>query len=248
VKTLEGLAVDFPTLGWLAASWIEHYCVRGPGPVQGTPLSGAEDALPLTDEDVTFLCWLYRLYPPGHELAGKRVATDADLSAPKGWAKSELAGFVVLWEAFGPCRFAGWATAGQEPTHWGYQFDVGEPVGRVLLYPFIRCLATEEEQSGNTYRNVKYVLEHGERIGRRLLLRRRPDPHVHPGARRRRDPPLHQRRRLQGRRPGDADRLRRDAPLPAGAQGHVRHRRAQLPQARDGRTAAPAHHDRLLAR
>jgi hypothetical protein len=157
VKTLEGRPLDFPTLGWLATSWIEHYCVRGPGPVQGQPVE-------LTDEDVTFLCWLYRLYPADHELAGKRVATDADLSAPKGWAKSELAGFVVLWEAFGPCRFVGWAGDSAEQTHWGYTFEAGEPVGRTLQYPFIRCLATEEEQSGNTYRNVKYVLDHGERI------------------------------------------------------------------------------------
>lgn len=163
MRTLDGLAIDFPTLGWLATSWIEHYCVHGPGPVQGM---GVE----LTDEDTKFLCWLYRLYPEGHELAGKRIATDADLSAPKGWAKSELAGFVVLWEAFGPCRFAGWATAADDRTHWGYDFEPGEPVGRTLLYPFIRCLATEEEQSGNTYRNVKYVLEHGDAIGRDYLF------------------------------------------------------------------------------
>lgn len=144
MRTLDGLAVDFPTLGFLAADWIETYCVHGPGPVQGEPVE-------LTDEDARFLCWAYRLYPLGHELEGRRVVTDADLSAPKGWAKSELAGFNVLFEAFGPCRFDGW------DAH-------GEPVGRPLIYPFIRCLATEEDQSGNTYRNVHYVLEHGEAI------------------------------------------------------------------------------------
>lgn len=144
MKTLDGLAVDFPTLGWLAADWIETYCVRGPGPVQGQPVT-------LTDEDVRFLCWAYRLYPANHPLAGHRIVTDADLSAPKGWAKSELAGFIVLFEAFGPCRFDGWDAR-------------TEPVGKPLTYPFIRCLATEEEQAGNTYRNVHYVLEHGAAI------------------------------------------------------------------------------------
>lgn len=147
MKTLGGLAVDFPTLGYDAADWIETYCVRGPGPVQG-------QAVELTDDDVRFLCWAYMLYPRGHELAGQRVVTDADLSKPKGWAKSELAGFISLFEAFGACRFS----------HWDNQ---GEPVGRVITYPFVRCLATEENQTGNTYRNVLYVLEHSEAMAAR---------------------------------------------------------------------------------
>jgi hypothetical protein len=147
VKTLDGLAVDFPTLGFVAAEWIEEYCVRGPGSVQGQPAT-------LTDADVRFLIWAYMLYPAGHELAGQRVVTDADLSKPKGWAKSELAGFICLFEAFGPCRFS----------HWDNR---GEPVGRPLTYPFVRCLATEEDQSTNTYRNVLYILEHSEAMAAR---------------------------------------------------------------------------------
>lgn len=47
-------------------------------------------------------------------------------------------------EALGPVRFAGW--------------DGDEPVGRPVTYPFIRCLATEEGQSGNTFTNVAYML------------------------------------------------------------------------------------------
>jgi phage terminase large subunit-like protein len=34
-------------------------------------------------------------------------------------------------------------------------------MGRPVTYPFIRCLATEESQSGNTYDNINYNLEHG---------------------------------------------------------------------------------------
>jgi hypothetical protein len=71
------------------------------------------------------------------------------LSRPKGRAKSEHAGMIVCAEALGPVRFDGWDAN-------------GEPVGRPITYPFIRCLATEEEQSGNTYDNVYTMLTEGE--------------------------------------------------------------------------------------
>jgi hypothetical protein len=56
---------------------------------------------------------------------------------------------IVCAEALGPVRFDGWDAS-------------GEPVGRPVTYPFIRCLATEEEQSGNTYDNVYVMLSEGE--------------------------------------------------------------------------------------
>jgi intein/homing endonuclease len=57
---------------------------------------------------------------------------------------SELAGFLVVAEAFGPTRFDGWDADGQ-------------PVGRRVRSPLIKCLATEEEQAGNTFENVAYI-------------------------------------------------------------------------------------------
>lgn len=140
MRTLEGLSRDFPSLGWVAAHWIQEYCVYGPGSVAGKRVE-------LLKEDIVFLVWLYRLDP----VTGRRLATDADLSAPKGWAKSQLAGWVGLFEAFGPCRFDGWDAN-------------GDPVGRPITSPFVRCLATEERQSTNTYRNILYVLEHGDAL------------------------------------------------------------------------------------
>jgi hypothetical protein len=42
-------------------------------------------------------------------------------------------------------------------------FDAnGDPVGVPVTYPFIRCLATEEEQTGNTYDKAYYMLTEGE--------------------------------------------------------------------------------------
>lgn len=134
--------VAFPTLGWQVIDWMETYLCHGPGDVQGTPWV-------LDDELATFVCWLYRVRPPDDPQAGRRYVQRAVFSRPKGRAKSELLGGILCAEALGPVRCDG--------------FDAeGEPVGRPVSYPFIRALATEEEQSGNTYDNVAFMLTEGE--------------------------------------------------------------------------------------
>lgn len=143
--------VTFPTLGWQIIDWIEEYLVHGPGDVQGQPWAsgpGLHPGLAIDDEEALFICWAYRVWPQGHELAGRRLVHRAVYSRAKGRRKSEIAGAIDCAEALGPVRCDG--------------FDArGEPVGRPVTYPFIRCLATEEEQSGNTYDNVVYMLSEG---------------------------------------------------------------------------------------
>lgn len=146
--------VDFPTLGWQIADWMEAMLCHGPGDVAG-------EHWDLDDEFRLFLAWTYRLHPEGHALAGRRLVHRAILSRPKGRAKSEFAGGWVCAEALGPVRFDHWAEDG-EISDWGYEYEVGEPVGCPVRSPFIRCLATEEDQSGNTYDNVEYMLKEGE--------------------------------------------------------------------------------------
>jgi phage terminase large subunit-like protein len=126
----------FVSLGFTAVEWIENYLCHGPGDVQG-------EELVIDDEMHAFIVKAYRL----DATTGRRKVNRAFLSRPKGRAKSELAGALVCFEALGPCRFDGWDAN-------------GEPVGREQVYPFIRCLATEENQSGNTYDNVTAMLEH----------------------------------------------------------------------------------------
>lgn len=126
---------SFISLGWDAIDWIETHLVHGPGDVQGEPIT-------LDDEQAAFILKAYEL-----DKHGRRVVRRAFFSRPKGRAKSELAGMVVCFEALGPARFS----------HWD---ESGNPVGKPVQYPFIRCLATEEQQSGNTYDNVRYMLEH----------------------------------------------------------------------------------------
>lgn len=142
------------SLGLLAWAWIEYFCVHGPGDVQGEPVE-------LDGEFGGYIVDAYALREDG-----RRIYDSAVISRGKGRAKSELAGFIGLFEGLGPCRFAGWATGGEvyeDP--WGlgfrYEYASGEPMGRPVTYPFIRCLATEEDQSGNTYDNIHFNLTEG---------------------------------------------------------------------------------------
>jgi hypothetical protein len=139
------------SLGYLAWAWTEHFAIHGPGDVQG-------EAVELDDEFGGFLVDAYALREDG-----RRLYDSALLSRGKGRAKSELAGFVGLFEVFGPCRFGGWAEGG-ERFQWRdfvYEYAPGEAMGRPVTYPFVRCLATEESQAGNTYDNILFNLTEG---------------------------------------------------------------------------------------
>lgn len=139
------------SLGWVAIWWIETFCVHGPGDVQGTPVK-------LDDEFAGFILDVYAL-----DEDGRRNYDSAFISRAKGRAKSELAGFVVLFEAFGPARFYDYAKGGETYTYKGktYVYAKGEPMGTEVVAPVIRCLATEEGQAGNTYDNVHFNLTEG---------------------------------------------------------------------------------------
>lgn len=135
--------VDFPTLGWGLIDWIEANLCHGPGDVEGDPIF-------IDAEMSRFLCHAYRL----DEQTGRRLFKRGILSRPKGRAKSEIAGMVACGELLGPVRFDGWSKQ-------------GDPIGRPVRSPFIRCLATEETQTGNTYDNVRMMLQHAKDTGGR---------------------------------------------------------------------------------
>lgn len=139
------------SLGWLALAWMEYFTVHGPGDVQGELVRHG-------DEYSGFIADCYHL-----DERGKLQYDSAFLSRPKGCDKSGLGARLALFEGLGPCRFEGWAEGGetyQDP--WGlgfeYTYQSGEPMGRPVRVPFIRILATEENQTGNTYDSVYYNL------------------------------------------------------------------------------------------
>jgi phage terminase large subunit-like protein len=121
------------SIGYEVLDWIHAYECHGPGDVQG-------DAVDLDDEMRDHIIECYRIDPE----TGRRERDEAVLSRPKGRAKSEIAGLVAVAEAFAPTRFDGWDADGQ-------------PVGRPVRSPLIKCLATEESQAGNTFENVAFI-------------------------------------------------------------------------------------------
>jgi phage terminase large subunit-like protein len=148
------------SLGHFICAWVEQHCVHGPGDVAGLPV----------DLDSEFAGFIVDCYSIGD--VGRRLYDSVFMSRPKGRAKSELAGFIVLAEALAPARFDHWALSGEifscaesgclvADCSWRYAFDEGEPVGHLVTVPVIRCLATEEGQAGNTYDNVHFNLTMG---------------------------------------------------------------------------------------
>jgi hypothetical protein len=121
------------SIGYEVLDWIHAFECHGPGDVQG-------EAIDLDDEMRDHIIECYRIDPE----SGRRERDEAVLSRPKGRAKSEIAGLVAVAEAFGPVRFDGWDADGQ-------------PVGRPVRSPLIKCLATEESQAGNTFENVAFI-------------------------------------------------------------------------------------------
>jgi phage terminase large subunit-like protein len=148
------------SLGFFICDWVEHHCVHGPGDVAGQPV----------ELDIEFAGFIVDCYAVDGD--GRRMYDSAFISRPKGRAKSELAGFIVLAEALTNVRFDHWAQPGEiyscaahgclvEKCTFVFEFEPGDPVGRPIVEPVIRCLATEEGQAGNTYDNVHFNLTMG---------------------------------------------------------------------------------------
>lgn len=142
-------------MGWLAVAWMEHFCVHGPGGIQGQPVR-------LHDEYTLFVVDCYAV---GDEPSNAHLLYDSSfLSRPKGCWKSGIGALLGLFEGFGPCRFSGWAEGGEvytDPWNLGftYTYQPGEPMGRHVTAPMIRCMATEENQAAdNVFATIHYNL------------------------------------------------------------------------------------------
>ena len=140
------------SLGWLAIWWIETFVVHGPGDVAGQPIVHG-------DEYSEFIVNCYALDPAN----GRRLHDSAFISRPKGCNKSGLAAELCLFEAVGPCRFAGWAKGGETYEFLGhkYTYTKGEPMGKSILNSYVRVLATEEEQTSNTFDMIYNNMDEG---------------------------------------------------------------------------------------
>jgi hypothetical protein len=133
---------QIPSLGGLVKDWIQDHCVHGRGDVQG--MRAVVDP-----EMAKYLEECYRIHPE----SGRRVYDESMLSRPKGRAKTEMAGWIGLAEAFSDAvRFADWD-------------EDGQPIGQRVHSPLLKCLATEEEQATASFSVIAYNVEVGLRRG-----------------------------------------------------------------------------------
>lgn len=133
---------EFPTLGWIALSWITTYLAQ-PDCTEYRPLR-------LTREQAQFVLKFYRLDP----VTGQRIYRRGVWSRPKGHGKSPIMGAIAACEALAPVVPAGWDANGQ-------------PVGRPwsdLRTPLIQLAAVSEDQTRNAYGPMLEMLREGPAI------------------------------------------------------------------------------------
>jgi hypothetical protein len=133
---------------------MEYFCVHGPGDVQGDPVKHG-------DEYTDFVADCYAV-----DDQGRLLYDSVFLSRPKGCDKSGLGARFGMFEALGPCRFLGWAEGGEvyeDPWGLGFRhpYEPGDPMGRPVRVPYIRCMATEEGQTGNVYDSIHFNCTEG---------------------------------------------------------------------------------------
>lgn len=136
---------EFPTLGYLVADWIEAHCVIPDGVHMGDPFV-------LTDEQLAFLLWHYRLRPDARPDPAKPsrpfVYRRSQLVRPQKWGKGPFSASMICAEADGPVLFDGWDTN-------------GDPVGRPWHTPWIQVTAVSEDQTDNVWRALLPMIELG---------------------------------------------------------------------------------------
>lgn len=160
--------VDFPTLGFLAADWIEAHCPVPDGFRKGQPFEMYDWQLWCTVNH-------YRVRvdakPPSPEVAPATAFfyRRSQIVAPQKIGKGPWSATIVLFEALGPCLFAGWAKAGDVyrcaehgcDCGWEYEYEPGEPMGMPWPTPLIQLLASSEDQVENVYRPLQVMAKTG---------------------------------------------------------------------------------------
>jgi len=160
--------VDFPTLGFLAADWIEAHC---------TVPSGHDLGLPLIHDGWQLWCTVnhYRVKPGVLFVPTRPLLAPAFhyrrsvVVGPQKNGKSPWGASVVIFEAVGPCIFAGWAVGGEVyrcEDHWcgcgwEYVYQPGEPMGMPRRKSLIQLLATAETQTANVYEPIQTMIRSG---------------------------------------------------------------------------------------
>ena len=165
----DDLTVDFDplhTLGVLATEWIERHC-RVPGGVfEGEPLTFNGWQLFVTVNH-------YRVWPGAvadpRRLLAPFVYRRSVVVGPQKCGKSPWGAGFLLFEAVGPCLFAGWAVGGESyrcADHgcgcgWVYWYAPGEAMGAPRRKSLLGLLAFAETQTANVYEPLQTMIHSG---------------------------------------------------------------------------------------
>lgn len=169
---LDEWVVDFPTLGFLKADWVEQHCFVADGWSMGQPFL-----------EVGWQLWSslnhYRVKESAEWVPERPVGASnffyrrSLVIGPQKLGKSPYAAATIAYEAVGPCIFAGWAEAGDFyrcsdhgcDCGWEYAYEVGEPMGVPRPMSNIQILATSEDQTDNIYRPLQEMIRRGPLAG-----------------------------------------------------------------------------------
>lgn len=166
---MSGLLYDGkPTLGFLAADWIEAHLVVPDGFDMGAPfvLDGWQLFCTVEFYKVRGDCVYNPAKPPRNQAF---VFRRGQVVGPQKTGKGPWSASLTLFEAVGPCQFAGWAEPGDVyrcSDHgcgcgFEYFYEAGEPKGEPRVKSLIQLVATSEEQVGNIYDPVKAMAAMG---------------------------------------------------------------------------------------
>lgn len=169
--------VDFPTLGFLCADWVEAHCIVPDGFSLGQPF--------VMDGWQLWCAVNHYRVRKGQEFDPQRPAQAtafhyrrSQVVGPQKTGKGPWSAAIVTFEAVGPCLFAGWARGGEvfrcEDDGCGcgfeYVYEPGEPMGMRRPTSLIQLLATSEDQVDNVYRPLQGMIRRGA-LSERMLVR-----------------------------------------------------------------------------
>lgn len=169
--------VDFPTLGFLAADWIEAHCVVPDGFDLGRPFV-------LDGWQLWCAVNHYRVRRGIEFDAARPLQATAfhyrrsQVVGPQKTGKGPWSAAVTTFEAVGPCLFGGWAVGGEvyrcedDGCGCGFEFvyEPGDPLGMQRPTALIQLLATSEDQVDNVYRPLQAMIRRGP-LAERMLVR-----------------------------------------------------------------------------
>lgn len=160
--------VNFPTIGFLGADWIEAHCSVPDGFDKGTPFIAS-------DWQLWCIVNHLRVKPTAKWVPERPILAPAfhyrrsQVVAPQKTGKGPLGAAVTLLEAAGPALFGGWARGGELydcrdhgcGCGWEYEYEPGEPMGIKRPSSLIQLVATSEEQVDNVYRPLQSMVRSG---------------------------------------------------------------------------------------